>query len=199
MTTTTIPSVRGLPLPNLEAHGLHKKMKPAARLIEEQDRLRRRAEELGHEQQQLREQIKQGEYEYTQAWGRAMRSGEETPDDEPIKQARVRLEEVRKEIGAVRHAGELADAELNQVVAEHAAEWDAEVQAKAERLLAEAQQMADALTAKLAETEGLVGVHGWLTRGGQVYSPLTPATVSIDAILHERRRALGLLEMEVLG
>src|SRR4051812_16478152 len=105
MTRTTITGVRGMRLPNLAAHGFQKKMKPLAALIDEQDRLRRRAQELGHERQRLEEEIKRGEYEYTQAWGRAMRSGEEAPSDEPIKRARVRLEEVRKESAAVRHAG----------------------------------------------------------------------------------------------
>lgn len=185
-----------MPLPNLEAHGLEKKMKPLAKLIAEQDRLRRRSSELGYERQRLEEEIKRGEYEYTQAWGRAMRSGEETPDDEPIKRARARLEAVTKEVAAVRHAGDLADAELRQTVAEHASEWDREVQARGEKLLLEAQQIADALSAKLAETEGLSALHGWLTSGGQSYTPPSPATVTIDNLVHERRRELGLLDVE---
>ena len=97
------------------------------------------------------------------------------------------------------HAGDLADAELKQTVAEHAAEWDAEVQAKAERILAEAQQMAAALSRKLAETEGLAALHGWLQSGGQSYTPPSPATVSIDNLIHERRRELGLLDVGVIG
>ena len=42
MTKSTITGVRGTPLPNLEAHGLAKKMKLAAALIAEQGELRRR-------------------------------------------------------------------------------------------------------------------------------------------------------------
>jgi hypothetical protein len=199
MSRPTITGVRGMPLPNLEAHGLARKMKPLAKLIDEQDRIRQRANELGYERQRLEEQIKRGEYEYTQAWGRAMRSGEEAPDDEPIKRARERLEEVRKEAVAVRHAGDLANGELRQTVAEHAAEWDELVQAKGEKLLREAQEIAEALSRKLAETEGLAALHGWLMSGAQSYTPPTPATVSIDNLLHERRRELGLLDVGVVG
>jgi hypothetical protein len=84
-------------------------------------------------------------------------------------------------------------------VAEHREEWGAEVQAKGEKILAEAQEIANALTAKLAETEGLVGVHSWLRSSGQSYTPATPAAVSIDDLLHERRRELGLLDVGVMG
>ena len=97
------------------------------------------------------------------------------------------------------HAGDLADAELKQTVAENAHEWDREVQAKGEKILAEAQDLADALSRKLAETEGLVGLHSWLTSGAQFYTPPHPATVSIDNLLHERRRDLGLVDVGVIG
>jgi hypothetical protein len=156
MTRTTISGVRGVPLPNLEAHGLAKKMRLAAALIKEQNQLRRRKSELGREQLRLREEIKQRESEHTREWGRAMRTGEEAPAEEGIERAKRRLEEVGKEIAAVRHAGELSEAELMQTVAEHREEWDAEVQAKAEKILSEAQAIADTLTRKLSETEGLV-------------------------------------------
>lgn len=184
-------------MPNLEAHGLAKKMKLAAALISEQDRLRRRANELGTERQQLEEKIKKLEYEHTRQWGRAMRTGEDVPTDAGIEQAKKRLEEVRKEIAAVRHAGDLSANELQATVAEHREEWDQLLQTKAEKILSEAQEIADALTRKLAETEGLVGVHTWLQSGGQFYTPPQPATVSIDNLLHERRRELGLVDVGV--
>jgi chromosome segregation ATPase len=200
MSRTTMIGVRGQPLPDLEAVGLARKMKPLASLIAEQGRLYRRAEDLGREQDQLREQITHLDQERTQAWGRALRSGEEAPTDEAIQRAEKRLEEVGKELQAVRHAGELSAEELRQVVAEHAAEWDQLVQAKGEAILAEAQQMADALSAKLAETEDLAALHGWLESGGQFFTPPSPATVTIDNLVHERMRALGLVtEMEVIG
>ncbi len=53
MTRTTITDMRGRPLPNLEAHGLERKMRPLAALIDEQARLRQRANELATERQRL--------------------------------------------------------------------------------------------------------------------------------------------------
>jgi seryl-tRNA synthetase len=199
MTRTTITGMNGKPLPNLEAHGLARQMKPLATLIDEQAGLLQRLNELGHEQQRLKEEIKQAGHQRTTAWGHAIRAGEPVPTDEGIEQAKKRLEDVTKEIGAVRHAGDLADAELRQTVAEHAEEYDALVQAKGAEILAEAQQMAEALSRKLAETEGLVALHGWLTSGAQFYTPPMPATVSIDNLIHERQRALGLLDVGVVG
>ena len=199
MSRTTITGVRGTPLPDLEAMGLAKKMKPLTSLIAEQSRLRRRAEELGGEQERLKGEIRQLEEDRTQAWGRALRSGEEAPTGEAIERAKERLEEVGKELAAVRYAGELAESETRQTAAEYAAEWDREVQVRGEEILAEAQQIAEALSAKLAETEGLAALHGWLMSGGQSYTPPSPATISIDSLLHERRRALGLLDVGVVG
>lgn len=40
------------------------------------------------------------------------------------------------------------------------------------------KEIAEALSRKLAETEGLAAVHGWLMSGAQSYTPPTPATVS---------------------
>ncbi len=199
MSKTTITGVRGTPLPDLEVMELARKMKPLTSLIAEQARLRQRARELGYEQQRLQAEIKEAESNRTAEWGRAIRAGDAAPTDEAIERAKKRLGDVRKEIAAVRHAGDLADAELKQTVAENAAEWDQEVQVKGEYLLGEAQQIAEALTAKLAETEGLAALHGWLRSGAQSYTPPSPATISIDNLLYERRRELGLLDVEVLG
>ena len=199
MTRTTISGVRGNPLPNLEAHGLARKMKLATALIAEQGKLRQRKSELGNEQQRLREEIKQREREHTLEWGRAMRAGEDAPVDEGIEAAKRRLEEVGKEIAAVSHAGDLSDAELRQAVAENREEWDGEVQAKGEKILAEAQEIAETLSRKLSETDHLVGVHTWLQSSGQSYTPASPTSVSIDQLLHERRRELGLLDVGVVG
>jgi hypothetical protein len=70
---------------------------------------------------------------------------------------------------------------------------------EAERILAEAQEIADTLTRKLSETEGLVGAHSWLRSSGQSYTPASPAAVSIEHLLHERRRELGFLDVGVVG
>jgi hypothetical protein len=199
MTRTTITGMRGSPLPNLEAHGFERKMKPLAALIAEQARLRQRANELATERQRLDAEIKQRTHEHTQEWARAMRAHEEPPSDEDVRRAEKRLDFVTKEIGAVRHAGDLAEAELRQTVAEHASEWDELVQAKGSEILDEAQRMAEALGRKLAETEGLVGLHTFLQSGGAWYTPVTAGSVSIDNLIHERQRALGLLEAGVIG
>jgi hypothetical protein len=199
MTKSTVTGMRGSPLPNLSGDGLAREMKPAAKLIDEQARLRQRASELGAEQQQLKEEIKRRRHEHTRQWGRALRAGEEAPTDKGIERAEKRLEAVTREISAVRHAGDLADAELREAVAVHREEWDAEVQARGERLLREAEEIAKSLTAKLGETESLAALHGWLTSGAQFYTPPTPATISIDNLLHERRRELGLLDVGVIG
>jgi hypothetical protein len=97
MTRITIAGMRGSPLPNLEAHGLGRKMKEAKNLIDEQARLRQRVSELGAEQQQLKEEIKRRKHEHTQAWGRAMRAGEEPPSEEDIRRSEKRLEAVTSE------------------------------------------------------------------------------------------------------
>jgi hypothetical protein len=199
VTRSTVTGVRGSPLPNLEVHGLAGKMKLAAALIAEQAKLRRRASELGVERMALEEEIKKREHERTAEWGRRIRAGGEAPTDKDIERTKKRLEEVRNEARAVAHAGDLADAELKQVVAEHAEEYDALVQAKGEEILSEAQRMAEALSAKLSETESLAALHGWLTSGGQFYTPPTPAAISIEHLLHERRRELGLLDVGVVG
>jgi hypothetical protein len=186
-------------LPNLEAHGLSRKMKLAAALIAEQDQLRRRKSELGAEQQRLEAEIREREHARTAEWGRAIRAGEEAPTDEAIEAAKKRLEEVRKEIAAVSHAGDLSAGELQATVAEHREEWDREVQAKGEKILAEAEEIAYALSRKLSETEGLVGVHSWLRSSGQSYTPASPTSLSIEHLIHERRRELGLLDVGVVG
>jgi hypothetical protein len=199
MTRTTITGMRGSPLPNLEAHGLARTMKEAAELIDEQARLRQRADELGRERMALGEEIKRRKHEHTQQWGAAIRSGEEPPTEEAIERAEKRLEVVTRELNALRIAGDLADGELKKAVLEHGEEWDRAVQELGEKILSEAQQLADRLSAKLAETEGLVGVHTWLESSGRAYTPASPTSVTIEDLLHERRRDLGLLDVGVVG
>jgi hypothetical protein len=194
MSRSTKTSTRGSPLPDLESMGLSKKMRPLAALISEQTKLLQRSREVGYECQRLQEQIKQGESQYTKLWGRAMRSGEDAPDDEPIKQARVRLEEARKEHRAIKHAGDLSFAELQQSVAVNRDAWDALVQERGAKILSEAQQISEKLSRKLAETEGLCALHGFLQNGASSWTPPMPASVTIENIVHERRRNLGLLD-----
>jgi hypothetical protein len=54
------------------------------------------------------------------------------------------------------------------------------------------------LLGKLAETEGLATLHGWLQSGGLFYTPPPQAIVSINNLLHERRRELGIVGVGVV-
>ena len=184
-------------MPNLEAAGLARKMKPLAALIDEQDRLRHRADELGFEQQRLEAEIKEREHARTVEWGRAIRAGEEAPTDDAIAAAKRRLEDVRKEIAAVRHAGELADAELKQTVAEHREEWAALVGVEGDKRLQEATAHFAKASEALAEVDPIVALRTWLVSGH--YTPPSPVAISIDNLLHERRRDLGLLDVGAIG
>ena len=194
--TPRLNDYRGLALPDLKDLGLARKMPEAARLVDEHVRHVEHRDGLGFERMDLEQEIRDLEHSRTQAWGEALRSGAEPPSEEAIQAKKVRLEEVLKEAAAVEHAAMLSYEELLKTVAEHAPEWDPEVQAKGEKILREAQQMAVKLADKLAEVEPLIGVHGWLGSGGMGYGSVTPAQVSIDNIIRERERELGLLEQE---
>jgi hypothetical protein len=63
----------------------------------------------------------------------------------------------------------------------------------------EITEIADAWSRKLSETERLVGLHTWLESSGQWYIPGQPTAGSIEHLLHERRRELGLLDVGVVG
>jgi hypothetical protein len=54
------------------------------------------------------------------------------------------------------------------------------------------------LLGKLAETEGLATLHSWLQSGGLFYTPPPQAIVSINNLLHERRRELGIVGVGVI-
>jgi hypothetical protein len=51
----------------------------------------------------------------------------------------------------------------------------------------------------LSETEGLIGMHTWLQSSGQFYTQGQPTAVSIEHLLLQRRRELGLLDVGVIG
>jgi|SRR5215207_5763837 len=195
MNTPTMTSSRGTPQPNPRYFGFKGgAWRELQKLLDEGEKLRGEATKAYRELQEADEEIKRLEGELREQRAAALRGGPE-PDEgalEKVKQRRVALNERIRDYG---RAGEMVDAELRELVAIHREEWDAEVAAKGEKVLAEARQIAEALAAKLSETDALVGVHAWLTSGGVSYTPATPATISIEHLLHERRRELGLLEM----
>ncbi len=193
MTRTTITG-NGRPLPNLTAFGL--KWRSARKLIEEQGELWQRQRELGREQVALTDEVRRLKDERLRERAAALRSGSPEPSTDAIEEAETRLAAVEEELAVVRLASERSHADLLKAVAEHREEWDAEVKAAGLRVLEEAQGIADALSAKLRQAEALGGLHEWLESGGERFGIPVGAAVSIEALVHERRRALGLAELE---
>jgi hypothetical protein len=199
MNTPTMTSSRGTRQPNPRYFGFKGgAWRELQKLLDEGEKLRGEAKNAYRELQKADEEIKRLEGAHREQRAAALRGGP-APDEgalEKVKQHREALNERIRDYG---RAGEMVDAEVRQLVAIHREEWDAEVAAKGEKVLAEAQQIAEALAAKLSETDALVGVHAWLTSGGVSYTPATPASISIGHLLHERRRELGLLDVGVVG
>jgi hypothetical protein len=75
----------------------------------------------------------------------------------------------------------------------------AEVQEKAQRHLRDAEKAARHLSEALSEADKLASVYEWISTGGQRYSTPTPASVTIDGFLYQRQRALGLVDIGVVG
>lgn len=125
-------SVRGTPLPDLEAAGLAKKMKQAHALIEEQEKLRARMDEAGQEHSRLLEEIKDIEDGRTSAWAHALRAGEELPTAD-TEEAKQRAHALEQRMRALLHAGELSDAELTRVAQENADEGGPRCRLRASR------------------------------------------------------------------
>jgi hypothetical protein len=195
----TITSSRGARQPNPRYFGFKGgAWRELQKLLDENARLREEEKNAYRELQETDEEIKRLEGALREERAAALRGGPQ-PDEGALEKARSRREALNERMRDYKRAGEMVDAEVHQLVAVHREEWDAEVRAMGKRILEEAQTIADALSAKLAETEGLVGVHAWLTSGGVDYRPATPAAISIEDILHERRRELGLLEAGVVG
>jgi hypothetical protein len=194
----TIASSRGTPQPNPRYFGFKgATWRELQKLRDEGAKLREEAKKAALEWREAGEEIKRLEGELREQRAAALRGGPQ-PDEGALEKAKSRREALKERIRDVKRARELVDAEVHQLVAVHREEWDAEVAAKGEKILAEVQQIAEALSAKLSEADALVGVHSWLESSGQSYTPATPATISIEYLLHERRRDLGLLDVGVI-
>jgi hypothetical protein len=195
----TIASVRGTPQPNPRYFGFKDgTWRELQKLLDEGAKLRTESQKAYQEWQDAGEEITRLEGELHEQRAAALRGGPE-PDEGALKKLRSRREALNERMRDYRRASEMVDAEVQQLVAERREEWDSEVQAKGEKILAESQEIADALTRKLSETDALVGVHGWLQSSGQSYTPASPASVSIEHLLDQRRRELGLLNAGVVG
>jgi hypothetical protein len=193
--TPTISSSRGARQPNPRFFGFKGgAWRELQKLLDEGEKLRGEAKNAYRELQEADKEIKRLEGALREQRAAALRGGPE-PDETKLEKAKSSGEALNESIRDYKRAGELVDAEVSQLVAIHREKWDREVAAKGEKVLAETHQIAEALAAKLSETDALVGVHAWLTSGGVSYTPATPATISIEDLLHQRRRDLGLLEM----
>jgi hypothetical protein len=191
----TIASSRGTPQPNPRYFGFKGgAWRELQKLLDESAKLREEAKKGALEWQETDEEIKRLEGELREQRAAALRGGPE-PDEGVLEKAKNRREALNERIRDYRRAGEMVDAEVQQLVAVHREAWSAEVAAKGEEILAEAHDLADALSRKLSETDALAGVHSWLESSGQSYTPSQPSAISIEHLLHERRRELGLLEV----
>jgi chromosome segregation ATPase len=193
----TITSSRGARQPNPRYFGFKGgAWRELQKLLDENARLREEEKNAYRELQETDEEIKRLEGELREQRAAALRGGAEPSEAETkLEKAKSRRDALNERMRDYRRAGEMVDAEVRQLVAIHREEWDAEVRAMGEQVLAEAREVAEALSRKLSETDALVGVHAWLTSGGVNYRPASPAAISIEDILHERRRDLGLLEV----
>jgi chromosome segregation ATPase len=191
----TIASSRGTPQPNPRYFGFKGgAWRELQKLLDESAKLREEAKKGALDWQETDEEIKRLEGELREQRAAALRGGPE-PDEGVLEKAKNRREALNERIRDYRRAGEMVDAEVQQLVAVHREAWSAEVAAKGEEILAEAHDLADALSRKLSETDALAGVHSWLESSGQSYTPSQPSAISIEHLLHERRRELGLLEV----
>jgi chromosome segregation ATPase len=195
----TIASSRGTPQPNPRYFGFKGgAWRELQKLLDENARLREEAKKAAREFQEAGEEIKRLEGDLREQRAAALRGGRE-PDETKLEKAKSHRDALNERVRDYKRAGEMVDAEVSRLGAVHREEWDAEVAAKGEKILAEAQDLADALSRKLSETDTLVGVHSWLESSGQSYSPSQPSAISIEHLLHERRRDLGLLDVGVVG
>ncbi len=112
-------------------------------------------------------------------------------------EAQRRQAEIAEELDVVRLAGQRSHAEMLKKVQELAPERIPAVQAAGEKLMAKAQKHADALSETLRELEALGAVHEFYEAGGERFGVGHGAAVSIEGLLQERRRALGMVGVAV--
>jgi hypothetical protein len=189
---STLIDGAGPPIPNPAAHGL--KGKTWAKV----QRYAEELENLWQQQNSLdvvgaKERIRQIEHELAQTRAYALRGGPE-PDERPLEEAKKHLDAVRRRRDDIRRAVPYAQEDLRLALAKLDQDGLLEIQAKAQRSLQAAHEAAERLNEHLAEADRLAAVYAWVREGGLNFSPPTPASVTIDNLLYERQRALGLLE-----
>jgi hypothetical protein len=193
----TLSNGSGGRIPNLAAHGLKgKRFAKVQRLAEELDgfwRQLKSLDELGTQQR-----IRELEDELAKQQAHALRGGPE-PDDTKLEAEKKRLEEMRRKRETIRRAVGFAQQDLMAALGELEPEALVEVQEKAQRHLRDAEKAAQHLSAALSEADKLASAYEYLATQGQRYTTPQPASVDVERLIYERQRALGLVDVGVIG
>jgi hypothetical protein len=129
----------------------------------------------------------------------ALRNGGPEPTRGAIEATQARLEAVGEDLRVTRQAMGESHAELLKTVAANRDEWGAEVQAAGVIALEKARVAADALSAHLQEAAELGSVFEWVESGGERFAMDRGPAVTIDALLGQQRRALGIDSVEMVA
>jgi hypothetical protein len=195
--TDALSNGAGGRIPNLAAHGIKgKRFAEVQRLAEELDGFWRQLNSL--DEMSALQRIRDLEDDLAVQRAHALRGGPE-PDEGPLEKEKANLEKMRQERDDVRRAVGLAQQDLMIAVAELGPEALAEVQEKAQRYLRDAEKAAQRLSEALTEADKLASDYEWISTGGQRFTTPQPASVAVDDLIYERQRALGLVDVGVIG
>jgi hypothetical protein len=166
------------------------------RLAEELDGFWRQLKSL--DEIGMQQRIRELEDELAEQQAHALRGGPE-PDDTKLEAEKKRLEEMRRKRETIRRAVEFAQQDLMAALGELEPEALVEVQEKAKRHLRDAEKAAQRWSAALSEADKLASDYEWLSTGGQRFTTPQPASVDVERLIYERQRALGLVDVGVIG
>jgi hypothetical protein len=195
----TLSNGSGQRVPNLAAHGLKgKRFAEVQRLAEELDGFWRQLKSL--DEMGALQRIRKLEDDLASQRAHALRGGPEPDAAElALEKEKANLEKIRQKRDDVRRAVGLAQRDLMIAVAEIGPEALAEVQEKAQRYLRDAEKAAQRLSEALTEADKLASDYEWLSTNGQRFTIPQPASVAVDGLIYERQRALGLVDVGVIG
>jgi hypothetical protein len=199
--TDALSNGAGGRIPNLAAHGLKgKRFAEVQRLAEELDGFWRQLKSL--DEMGALQRIRKLEDDLASQRAHALRGGPEPDAAElALEKEKANLEKIRQKRDDVRRAVGLAQQDLMIAVAEIGPEALAEVQEKAQRYLRDAEKAAQRLSEALTEADKLASDYEWLSTNGQRFTIPQPASgaVAVDGLIYERQRALGLVDVGVIG
>jgi hypothetical protein len=195
--TDALSNGAGGRIPNLAAHGLKgKRFAEVQRLAEELDGFWRELKTL--DEVGTLQRIRELENDLASQRAHALRGGP-GPDESVLDKEKANLEKIRQRIGDVRRAVGLAQQDLMIALAELEPEALAEVQENAQRYLRDAEKAAQRLSEALTEADKFASDYEWLSTGGQRFTTPQPARVDVERHIYERQRALGLVDVGVIG